>query len=415
MGRYKKKTFTVYGAAALPKALSVSFGDLFTPDKDYAVFPGFCDVHVHFREPGFFYKESIASGCRAAAHGGYTDVLTMPNLDPVPDSIEHIELENEIIKRDATIRAHPYGALTVGEKGAESADLEGLAAHGAAAFSDDGKGVQNVDMMRTVMLRAKALNKVIAAHCEDEGLLHGGYIHAGRYAAEHGHRGIVSESEWCPIKRDAELAKETGCRYHVCHISCRESVDIIRKAKAAGVDITCETAPHYLTLCEDDIIEDGRFKMNPPLRSADDKVALIEGVLDGTIDMIATDHAPHSAEEKARGLEKSAFGIVGLETAFPVLYTELVKTGTVPLERIVEMLTEAPRKRFGLPIPDIDRDFSVWELDAEYEIDPEGFLSKGRATPFAGKRVFGRCMLTVCGGRVVYADESLGLAEGTDV
>ena len=405
MSRIKKKTFTVCGAEKLPEEFSSLFGGLFKKEKEYFVFPGFCDVHVHFREPGFFYKESILSGSMAAAHGGYTDVFAMPNLDPVPDSIEHLNLENEIIERDAAIRVHPYGALTVGEKGKELADLEGMAANGAAAFSDDGKGVQSEKMMRCAMEKAERLGMVIAAHCEDESLLHGGYIHAGQYAEAHGHRGIVSESEWGPIKRDAELAKETKCKYHVCHISCRESVDIIRKAKAEGVDITCETAPHYLLLDENDLIEDGRFKMNPPLRTKEDRLALIEGIKDGTIDVIATDHAPHSKEEKSRGLEKSAFGIVGLETAFPALYTGLVKTGIITLERLIEMLTSAPRRRFGLPQADINNDFSVWDLDEEYEIDPESFLSKGRATPFEGRRVFGKCLLTVCAGKIVYNSE----------
>ena len=400
-----KTRYKVFGAEELPSALCGSFDDLIKDGGEYSVFPGFCDVHVHFREPGFFYKESIKTGSMAAARGGYTEVFAMPNLSPVPDSIEHLAEEQAIISRDAVIGVHPYGALTVGEKGQALADLDGMASHGAAAFSDDGKGVQSKEMMRSAMEKAAELGMVLAAHCEDESLLHGGYIHAGSYAKAHGHRGIVSESEWKPIERDIKLAAETGCKYHVCHISCRESVELIRDAKAAGVDVTCETAPHYLLLDENDLKEDGRFKMNPPLRARADREALVTGVADGTIDMIATDHAPHSADEKAKGLEKSSFGIVGLETAFPLLYTGLVKKGVIGMDRLLELMVLAPRRRFGLPEADIERDFSVWALDKEYEIDPSAFLSKGRATPFAGKRVSGLCAATFRGGRPVYVCE----------
>ena len=365
---------------------------------DYAVFPGFCDVHVHFREPGFSYKETIASGSLASARGGYTAVCTMPNLNPVPDSVEHLRQQLEIIEKDACIHVYPYGAITVGEKGEEIADLEGMAPD-VIAFSDDGRGVQSDDRMRTAMLRAKTLGKMIVAHCEVNDLLRGGYIHDGEYAAQHGHRGICSESEWGQIARDLELVKETGVKYHVCHISTKESVDIIRKAKAAGLDVTCETGPHYLVMDDTMLEEEGRFKMNPPIRSKEDQQALIEGILDGTIDMIATDHAPHSAEEKAKGLEKSAFGIVGIETAFPIMYTHFVKTGKMTLDRLVELMAINPRKRFGI---DLGCDYSIWDLEAEYAIDPEEFLSMGRATPLAGWKVNGKCIATVCDDKIVY-------------
>lgn len=369
--------------------------------KRYIIVPGLCDVHVHFREPGFSYKETIASGSAAAAHGGYTAVCTMPNLDPVPDSAEHLQVQLDAIKRGAAIKVLPYGAITVGEKGEELADMEAMSDK-VCAFSDDGKGVQNDEMMREAMTAAKRLGKIIAAHCEDNSLLFGGYIHDGEYARMHGHRGISSASEYKQIERDLRLAEETGCAYHVCHISTKESVELIRQAKARGVNVTCETAPHYLVLCDEDMQEDGRFKMNPPLRSREDKQALIEGIKDGTIDMIATDHAPHSAEEKGRGLEKSLMGVVGLETAFPVLYTELVTKNIITLERLVELMSFKPKERFGI---DTENDFAVFDISEAYKIDPENFLSMGRATPFAGREVFGRCLLTVHNGKVVYKAE----------
>ena len=359
-------------------------------------------MHVHLREPGFSYKETIGTGSLAAARGGYTAVCAMPNLSPVPDSREHLEAELEIIRRDAAINVLPYGALTVGEKGKEPADLAGMAKD-AVAFSDDGKGVQDPCMMREVMAECARLGKVLAAHCEDESLLHGGYIHDGGYAKAHGHRGICSESEWRPIERDIKLAYETGVKYHVCHISCRESLEIIREAKKSGVDVTCETAPHYLLLDENDLMEHGRFKMNPPLRGKRDREALLEGLADGTIDMIATDHAPHSAEEKARGLEKSPFGIVGIETAFPLVYTCLVKKGVITLDRLLELIVTRPRERFGIPLS--DGDYSVWDLNSEYTIDPKDFLSMGKATPFEGWKVWGKCVMTVCGGKAAYNAE----------
>ena len=370
--------------------------------KRYIIVPGLCDVHVHFREPGFSYKETIASGSAAAAHGGYTAVCTMPNLDPVPDSAEHLQVQLDAIKRGAAIKVLPYGAITVGEKGEELSDMESMEDK-VCAFSDDGKGVQNDEMMREAMTAAKRLGKIIAAHCEDNSLLFGGYIHDGEYARMHGHRGISSASEYKQIERDLRLAEETGCAYHVCHISTKESVELIRQAKARGVNVTCETAPHYLVLCDEDMQEDGRFKMNPPLRSREDKKALIEGIKDGTIDMIATDHAPHSAEEKGRGLEKSLMGIVGLETAFPVLYTELVMKNIITLDRLVELMSFKPKERFGI---DTNNDFAVFDISEAYKIDPEDFLSMGRATPFAGREVFGRCLLTVHNGKVVYKAEN---------
>lgn len=369
--------------------------------KKYIIVPGLCDVHVHFREPGFSYKETIASGSAAAAHGGYTAVCTMPNLDPVPDSAEHLQVQLDAIKRGAAIRVLPYGAITVGEKGEKLADMEAMSDK-VCAFSDDGKGVQNDEMMREAMAAAKRLGKIIAAHCEDNSLLFGGYIHDGEYARMHGHRGISSASEYKQIERDLRLAEETGCAYHVCHISTKESVELIRQAKAHGVDVTCETAPHYLVLCDEDMQEDGRFKMNPPLRSREDKKALIEGIKDGTIDMIATDHAPHSTEEKGRGLEKSLMGVVGLETAFPVLYTELVMKNIITLDRLVELMSFKPKERFRI---DTENDFAVFDISEAYKIDPENFLSMGRATPFAGREVFGRCLLTVHNGKVVYKAE----------
>jgi len=363
-----------------------------------AVFPGFCDVHVHFREPGFSYKETIESGSKAAARGGYTHVCTMPNLNPVPDSVEHLREQLKLIEEQAVIHVYPYGSITVGQQGETLSDLEGMAPD-VIAFSDDGKGVQSDEMMGKAMQKAKSLNKMIVAHCEVNDLLRGGYIHDGEYAKKNGHKGICSASEYEQIARDLELVEKIGCKYHVCHISTKESVDIIRKAKARGVDVTCETGPHYLVMNDSMLQEDGCFKMNPPIRSEEDRLALIEGIKDGTIDMIATDHAPHSAEEKSKGLAGSAFGIVGIETAFPILYTHLVKPGIITMERLVELLAEAPRKRFGISGGD---SFTVWDLEQTFTVDPNEFLSKGKAQPFTGWQLNGVCMLTVCDGKVVY-------------
>ena len=365
--------------------------------SEYFIFPGFCDVHVHFREPGFSYKETIATGSMAAARGGYTAVCTMPNLDPVPDSCEHLKVQQDIIDSDACIGVYPYGAITAGEKGETLADMAAMSGS-VIAFSDDGHGVQSEDMMRQAMLKARDLGKLIVAHCEDNSLLRGGYIHDGQYAREHGHRGICSESEYGQIARDLKLAEETGCSYHVCHISAKESVELIRQAKKRGVDVTCETAPHYLILDDSALEEEGRFKMNPPLRDKTDRQALIEGIQDGTIDIIATDHAPHGAEEKAKGLAGSPFGIVGIETAFPLLYTYLVRTGIISMEKLMELLVVNPRKRFGIPL---GNEFSIWSMEKTV-VDPEDFLSKGKATPFAGWEIFGKCLLTVYNGNIVF-------------
>ena len=361
----------------------------------YMVLPGFCDVHVHFREPGYFYKETVHTGCDAAIHGGYTAVCTMPNLNPVPDCKESLQLQLDAIRADGRIAVLPYGAITVGEKGETLADLEGMAEN-VVAFSDDGRGVQSREMMKEAMLRAKALGKIIVAHCEDNSLLKGGYIHDGVYAKTHGHRGICSESEYLPIARDLELVRETGCAYHVCHVSAKESVELIRKAKAEGLNVTCETTPHYLVLCDEDLQEDGRFKMNPPIRGKEDRDALIAGILDGTVDMIATDHAPHSAEEKGRGLEKSLMGVVGLETAFPVLYTHLVQKGILTAEKLVDLLCTNPRARFGITS---DPGFTVFEVKTPYTVDPETFATKGRSTPFAGCELVGNWVLTAVGDK----------------
>ena len=373
------------------------------------LFPGFVDVHVHLREPGFSYKETIRTGTLAAAHGGFAHVAAMPNLDPVPDCAAALAVQRAIIEKDALVHVHPYGAVSVGEKGERLADLDGLAP-GVIAFSDDGRGVQSESLMREAMMQCRRLGKILAAHCEDNSLLHGGYIHDGAYARAHGHRGICSESEWGPIARDLRLAEETGCAYHVCHVSTKESVALIRAAKRRGVDVTCETAPHYLTFTDEDLQEDGRFKMNPPLRAREDRDALIEGLLDGTIDMLVTDHAPHSREEKARGLEKSAMGVVGLETSFAASYTALVQTGILPLEKLVDLMHGAPMRRFGCGTELAEgqpADLTAFDLTKTYTVDPETFLTMGRATPFAGRALTGVCKLTMIGGETVWKEETL--------
>lgn len=407
-GRFVKKDITV------ENGMISDISDKAVADDSAAIFdfynciliPGLVDVHVHLREPGFSYKETLQTGTLAAAHGGYTTVFAMPNLDPVPDSAEKIKAQVEQIEKKAKVRVFPYAAITVGERGERLSQMEDMAEY-AAAFSDDGRGVQNELIMREAMSKAKKAGKIIAAHCEDNSLLKGGYIHDGEYARTHGHKGICSESEWKPIERDLKLAKETGCAYHVCHVSAKESVSLIRKAKSDGVDVTCETAPHYLVLNDANLQEDGRFKMNPPLRSEDDRQALINGIKDGTVDMIATDHAPHSAEEKARGLRGSLMGVVGLETAFPVLFTELVKTGIITLEKLIELMCVNPIKRFGKGcVIEIGNpaDITVFDLNESYKIDPEKFLSKGRSTPFANKTVYGKCKFTMVNGRIIWQE-----------
>ena len=376
--------------------------DLCTFDSpEYAVFPGFCDVHVHFREPGFSYKETIFSGSLAAAHGGYTAVCTMPNLDPVPDTKAHLKEQLDLIKQDGLIHIYPYGSITMGQKGEALSEMKAMAPQ-VIAFTDDGRGVQRDDMMRAAMKQAKQLKKMIVAHCEDNSLLNGGYIHDGDYARENHHRGISSESEWKQVERDLALVKEIGCAYHVCHISTKESVELIRKAKAQGLNVTCETAPHYLILDDSYLQEEGRYKMNPPLRDKADREALIAGIQDGTIDMIATDHAPHSEEEKSKSLDGSSFGIVGLETAFPLLYTYLVKENIISLEKLLQLLVTNPRKRFRIPMT---TDFSIWDMRQSYIIDPEEFQSQGKSTPFSGWKVWGKCMATVCDGKLVWLEK----------
>ena len=401
-GGFKKQDMLIDGAA-----LSVFTGDVSRIDfpvfDNIAVFPGFCDVHVHFREPGFSYKETVASGSSAAARGGYTAVCTMPNLIPPPDSPENLKIQTDIIERDSVIAVYPYGTISKGQMGEELSDMEGMK-DSVIGYSDDGKGIQTEELMLAAMEKAHSLGKMIVAHCEDNSLLRGGYIHDGEYAKAHGHRGICSESEFGQIARDLELVKKSGCKYHVCHISTKESVDIIRRAKSEGVDVTCETGPHYLVLNDGDLLEDGRFKMNPPIRSESDRLALVEGIKDGTVDMIATDHAPHSREEKSRGLEKSNMGVVGIETAFPVAYTYLVKTGIITLEKLVELLSVKPRERFGI---ESDIGFTVFDLSDEYEINTDEFLSMGKSTPFEGMKVCGRCLLTVYNGKTVYESERL--------
>lgn len=382
-------------------------GDKVVDCRGRWVTAGLVDLHVHLREPGFSSKETIATGTAAAAHGGFTTVCAMPNLEPAPDSLENLRRETAIIERDAVVKVLPYATITRRRAGREIVDFAALKPY-VAAFSDDGNGVQDDDMMLAAMRAAAANDCIIAAHCEVNSLLHGGYIHDGAYAAAHGHKGISSESEWRQIERDIRLAEQTGCRYHVCHISTKESVALIRDAKRSGVRITCETGPHYLTMCDADLREEGRFKMNPPIRSAADRDALIEGVQDGTIDVIATDHAPHTAEEKSRGLAGSAMGVAGLETSFAVIYTKLVMAGIISPERMIELMAEAPRRIFtlggGLAAGE-KADIAVFDLDNEFTVDPATFLSKGRSTPFEGWRLHGQTILTLVDGRTAYRND----------
>ncbi len=368
------------------------------------IVPGLTDVHVHLREPGFSYKETIKSGTLACARGGYTNVFSMPNLNPVPDNAENLKIQTDIIEKDACINVYPFGALTVGEKGEELADFVEMCDK-VKGFSDDGRGVQNPELMKRAMEFAKANDKIIVAHCEDNSLLNGGYIHDGEYAKKNNHKGICSESEYGPIIRDIKLAKDIGCKYHVCHVSAKESVEAIRQAKKDGVNITCETGPHYLVFSDEDLKEEGRFKMNPPIRSKEDRQALIDGIIDGTVDMIATDHAPHSHEEKSKGLKDSLMGVVGIETAFSVMYTHFVKKGIIPLEKLIEIMSVNPSKRFGIEneIKDGEKaSIAVFDLDSEYTIKPDEFLSKGRATPFENMRVSAINLMTFCNGELVY-------------
>ncbi len=379
-------------------------GDVVFDLNNKYIFPGFVDVHVHFREPGFSYKETIKTGSRAAAAGGFTHVCTMPNLNPVPDSYENLMQQKKIIDKDALINVYPFGAITKGQKGTELAGLEDMAKD-VIGFSDDGRGVQDSDMMERAMNIAKKYNQIISAHCEDNSLLDGGYIHKGEYAKLNGHDGICSESEWKPIERDIELAHKTGVKYHVCHISAKESVELIRNAKRAGVDITCETAPHYLIFDDSMLIDSGNFKMNPPIRAKEDRQALIDGVCDGTVDMIATDHAPHSKEEKSGGLKGSLNGIVGIETSFSVLYTKLVKTGIISINRLIELMSISPAKRFGISCNlnvGEKANLNVFDLDKKYVVNPSEFYSMGKSTPFDGMELFGKCIMTVCNGNVVH-------------
>lgn len=401
---FRKGTVTVSdGKVFLSPAVSVTEDEI----DGKVILPGLADAHVHLREPGFFYKESIATGSESGARAGYTALFAMPNLNPVPDSLSHLREEQDAISRTAKTGVYPYAALTVGERGEELSAIEELAPH-VIGFSDDGRGVQSEALMCEAMLRVKACGKVIAAHCEVNDLLRGGYIHDGAYARTHGHKGICSESEWKMVERDVALAEETGVSYHVCHVSAKESVEIIRRAKARGVDVTCETAPHYLLLTEDDLEEDGRFKMNPPIRTAEDRAALVEGLADGTVDMVATDHAPHSDEEKSRGLAGSLMGVIGLEFAFPVLYTGLVATGRISLHRLVEAMSAAPLARFGLPGGDIrdgaPADLAVFDLSREWTVRGRDSASKGSSTPFEGMKVRSKNTMTILNGEIIWKE-----------
>ncbi len=404
-GKFQKQTVHIAdGTVTCLEEHPQHNGSLVVDCSLFYIFPGFTDVHVHFREPGFSYKETIATGSLAAARGGFTDVCTMPNLDPAPDSVENLQVQLDLIKKDAVINVHPFGTITKKQVGEELSDMEGMADN-VIGYSDDGRGVQSDEMMEKAMLKAKALGKIISAHCEDNSLLFGGYIHEGEYAKLHGHKGICSESEWKQIERDLKLVEKIGCKYHVCHISTKESVELIRQAKKKGLDVTCETAPHYLIMNDMMLEEDGRFKMNPPIRSEQDRLALVEGLLDGTVDMIATDHAPHSAEEKSKGLSGSNMGVVGIETSFATMYTYLVKKGIMTLEKLIEVMYVNPSRRFninkGIEVGK-KADLTVFDLNKKYIIDPADFKSMGVATPFKGQEVYGECKLTLANGNIAY-------------
>ncbi len=389
-------------------------GESLVADADTEVFDaegcivtyGLADVHVHLREPGYSSKETIATGTRAAARGGVTTLCTMPNLQPAPDAPESIAIEQQMIDEQAVVEVRPFATISKGRERRELAEIEALRPL-SVGYSDDGNGIQSEELMRRAMQRIAAVDGIIAAHCEDDSLLHAGYIHDGEYARTHGHKGISSESEWGPIKRDVRLAEEERCRYHVCHISTKESVEIIREAKRHCDHISCETAPHYLVLCDADLREEGRFKMNPPLRAAEDRAALVEGIKDGTIEVIATDHAPHTAEEKSRGLKGSAMGVVGIETSFAICYTHLVRTGVITIEKLIALMSENPRRifRLGGALRVGERaDIAVFDVAKPYTIDPTEFLSKGKATPFEGEEVYGRCVLTLFAGEKVWEE-----------
>ena len=391
-----------------------AIGESLTADETTEVFDaegcivtyGLADVHVHLREPGYSVKETIATGTHAAARGGVTTVCSMPNLQPAPDAPETIAVQQQMIDEQAVIEVRPFATISKGRERRELAEIEALRPL-SVGYSDDGNGIQTEELMREAMQRIAAVDGIIAAHCEDDSLLHAGYIHDGEYARQHGHKGICSESEWGPIKRDVKLAEEEGCRYHVCHISTKESVEIIREAKRNCSHISCETAPHYLVLCDADLKEEGRFKMNPPLRASEDRAALIEGIKDGTIEVIATDHAPHTAEEKARGLKGSAMGIVGIETSFAICYTHLVRKGVITIEKLIALMSENPRRifRLGGAMQVGERaDIAVFDITKPYTIDTNEFLSMGKATPFEGEEVYGRCVLTLFNGEKVWSE-----------
>ncbi len=404
-GNFEKKDIAIIdGKICLHFDEKTECGLVLVDFSGCVIVPGLTDVHVHLREPGFSYKETIKTGTLASARGGYTNVFSMPNLNPVPDNAENLKMQTDIIEKDACINVYPFGALTVGEKGKELADFAEMCDK-VKGFSDDGRGVQNPELMKKAMEFAKEHDKIIVAHCEDNSLLNGGYIHDGEYAKKNNHKGICSESEYGPIMRDIKLAKEIGCKYHVCHVSAKESVEAIRQAKNDGVNITCETGPHYLVFSDEDLKEEGRFKMNPPIRSKKDRQALIDGIIDGTIDMIATDHAPHGLEEKSKGLKDSLMGVVGIETAFSVMYTHFVKTGIISLEKLIEIMSVNPSRRFGIEneIKDGEKaSIAVFDLDSEYIINSDEFLSKGRATPFENVKVSAKNLMTVCNGEMVY-------------
>jgi len=394
---FEKSSISIIDNKILPFSDSLDC-EVYDCDGLY-IFPGFVDVHVHLREPGFSYKETIASGTQAAVQSGYTALCTMPNLNPVPDCFDNLKIQLDMIKQQAKCTVVPFGSITVSQGGNELSAFDEMCPY-VAGFSDDGKGVQTSQLMREAMLKAKSLSKIISAHCEDNSLLNGGVIHKGEFSEKSGIPGICSESEFGPVARDLALAKQTSVAYHVCHISTKESVELIRQAKNDGVDVTCETAPHYLVLNDMMIEDDGRFKMNPPIRSEEDRRALVAGIIDGTIDMIATDHAPHSADEKSKGLLNSMMGVVGLETAFPMLYTELVKNNVITLEKLIELMSINPAKRFMEDQSGVN--LCIYDLDDKYTIDPQAFATMGRSTPFEGREVYGKCKMTICNGKIVY-------------